>query len=112
MCHGQLVNEALYRAKKPGRCGKCDAEIPKRKRFYFGTSLGYDDGLLANFRLCMRCAALDDYDGEGIGCRMRDDDPNDPTLRERIAHGLAALRRRLAFTQTRRAAIRESRRGQ
>lgn len=99
MCHGQLVNEALLRARKPQECPKCGEAIPVGAEYYSGTTLGFDDGLLSRFKLCAGCAGLDAASerDEGMGCVLRDDeDRADPSVLERIADGIAKIRARLA----------------
>ena len=97
MCHGQIVNEALLHARKAQACLRCEAPIAVGDEYYSGTTRGDDDGLLSRFRLCADCAGLDASAprDEGMGCVLRDDeDRADPTIRERIAAGLARIRAR------------------
>lgn len=58
MCHGQMLGDALLRARKPHRCSECKKEIPAKRlyRRYAWIDGGYDAP--DTVKLCERCNAL------------------------------------------------------
>jgi len=67
MCHGQVVSQKILVARKDHECSACGRPIPRKRRFWFGTSRSYEEGTLGNYKLCMRCARLQELIWEGGG---------------------------------------------
>lgn len=67
MCHGQIINEAIRRARKQHRCDYCGKPIPIGKGYHIQVIAR--DGLLDTWRTHRVCEAIikatDPYDFDG-----------------------------------------------
>jgi len=55
MCHGQLLNDALRRARKEHRCDECGSPIPEGRE-YNAMAIAFE-GSVENVKMCLYCSA-------------------------------------------------------
>lgn len=53
MCHGQMINSALLKARKQHRCSEC-RKVIRPGQLYERQAMA-DDGSVYSFKLCRRC---------------------------------------------------------
>lgn len=66
MCHGQLLNDALRRARKEHRCDECGSAI-REGREYNAMAIAFE-GSIDNVKLCLYCSAASTEFSEAGEC--------------------------------------------
>lgn len=66
MCHGQLLNDALRRARKEHHCDECGSPIPKGRE-YNAQAIAFE-GSIDNVKLCLYCSAASTEFSEAGEC--------------------------------------------
>lgn len=72
MCHGQVLGDALLRARKTHRCSDCHLEIPAGRVYRRQRWIGERGDKPETLKWCRRCYALrrQESDASGDGCSL------------------------------------------